>query len=46
MSYGITCSLAATPFLFILVDVFYEFAMVPGVYILVSPREEKVLCSS
>ena len=48
MPYSITCStkiltLAMAPFLFILVCILYEFAMVPGVYILVSPQEEEAL---
>ena len=51
MSYSITCStkiltLAIAPLLFILVDVLREFAMVPGVYILLSPQEEEVHYSS
>ena len=33
-------TLAIAPFLFILVDVLCEFAMVSGVYILLSPQEE------
>ena len=51
MPYSITCStkiltLAIAPFLFILVDVPCKFAMLPGVYILLSPREEEVHYSS
>ena len=47
MFFSITCSIeiltsAKGPFLFILVGVLCEFAMVPGVYILVSPQEELV----
>ena len=34
-------TLAIAPFLFILVGILYEFAMVPGVYILLSPQEEE-----
>ena len=38
-----TCITSAiAPFLFILVGVFCEFALVPGVYILLSPQEEEV----
>ena len=45
MPYSITCftiilTLAIVPFLFILVGVLCEFAMVPGVYILLFPQEE------
>ena len=45
MSYRIICftkilTLAIAPFLFILVGVVCEFAIVPGVYILLSPQEE------
>ena len=48
MPYNITCStkiltLAIAPFLFILVDVLCEFAMVPGVYILLSSRRRGTL---
>ena len=41
-------TLATAPFLFILVGVLSvcEFAMVPGVYILLWPQEEDVCCSS
>ena len=51
MPYSITCStkiliLAIVPFLFILVGVLCEFAMVSGKYILLSPQEEEVQCSS
>ena len=47
MSYCIICftkilTLAIAPFLFILVGIVCEFAIVPGVYILLSPQEEKV----
>ena len=47
MSYCITCStkiftLTITPFLFLFVGLICEFAMVPGVYILLSPQEEEV----
>ena len=47
MPSSIICStkiltLAITPFLFLLVGVLCEFAMVPGVYILSSPQEEEV----
>ena len=47
MPYSITCStesftLATAPFLFIFVGVICEFAMVPGVYILLSPQEEEI----
>ena len=38
--------MAIAPFLFILVDVLCEFAMVPGVYILLSPQKEEVHYSS
>ena len=43
MPYSITCStkiltLAISQFLFILVGVLFEFAMVPGVYILFFPQ--------
>ena len=38
MPYCIICF----TFLFILVGVFCEFAIVPGVYILLSPQEEEV----
>ena len=41
MSYK-TLILAIAPFPFILVSVFCEFAIVPGVYILLSSREEEV----
>ena len=48
---SITCStetltLAITPILFILVGVLCEFAVVPAVYILLSPQEAKVHYSS
>ena len=51
MPYSITCSteiftLATAPFLFIFVGVICEFAMVPGVYILLSPQEEEIHYSS
>ena len=51
MPYSITCStktltMAIATFLFILVCVLCEFAMVPGVYILLSPQEKEVHCSS
>ena len=51
MPSSITCStktlnFAIAPFLFILVGVLCEFAMVPGLYILLSPQEEKVYYSS
>ena len=36
----LTCAIA--PFLFILVDALCEFAMVPGVYILLYPQEEEL----
>ena len=41
-------TLRTTPFLFILVGTLYvcEFAMVPGVHILLCPQEEKVHSSS
>ena len=39
-------TLTITPFLFILVGVLREFAMVPGVYILLSPQKEEVHYSS
>ena len=47
MPYCITCStkvltLAIASFLFILVNVIYEFGMVLSVYILLSPQEDKV----
>ena len=47
MPFSITCSnkiltLAIAPFLFILVDVLCEMAMVPGVYILLFPQEKEV----
>ena len=47
MPYRIICSpiiftLAIAPFLFILVGVICEFAIVPDVYILLSPQEEEV----
>ena len=46
MPYSITCftkilTLAKPPLLLILVGVYCEFAMVPGVYILLSPQEEE-----
>ena len=51
MSYSITCStkiltLAIAPFLFISIGVLCEFAMVPGVYVLLFPHEEEVHSSS
>ena len=51
MPYIIICytnilTLAIAPFLFFLVSVICEFAMVPGVYILLSPQEEEVHYSS
>ena len=51
MSYIITCStklltLVIAPFLFILVSVLCEFAMVPGGYILLSPQAEELHSSS
>ena len=47
MPYGIICftkipALAIAPFLFILLGVICEFAIVPGVYILLSLQEEEV----
>ena len=50
-AFYITCStkilvLAIAPFLFILVGVLCEFAMVPGVYILLSPHENEVQYTS
>ena len=47
MPYGISCitkilTLAKVNILFILVDVLCEFAMVPGVCILLSPQEEEL----
>ena len=47
MPYCIICftkilTLAIAPSLFILVGVVCEFAIVPGVYILLSPQEEEV----
>ena len=47
MPYSITCfnkilTLAIAPFLFILVGILCEFAMVPGAYILLSPQEEEM----
>ena len=47
MPYRIICftkilTLAIASFLFILVGVIYEFAVVSGVYILLSPQEEEV----
>ena len=47
MPYSITCStkiltLVIATFLFILVGILCEFAMVPGVSILLSPQEEEV----
>ena len=49
MPYSITCftkilTLAMSPFLFALVGVLSEFAMVPGVYLLLSPQEEEEEC--
>ena len=46
MPYSITCSnkmftLAIVSFLFILVGVLCEFAMLPNVYILLSPQEKE-----
>ena len=51
MSDSITCStemynLAITAVLFILVDVFCEFAMLANVYILLSPEGEEIHSSS
>ena len=51
MSYLITCSsklltLVIAPFLFILVSVLCEFAMVPGGYILLFPQAEELHSSS
>ena len=51
MPYSINCSpkiltLAIVPFLFIFVGIIYEFSMVPGKYLLLSPQEEEVHCSS
>ena len=51
MPYCITLStkiltLAIAPFLFIFVGIICEFAMVPGVYILLFPKEEEVHYSS
>ena len=51
MPYNITCSpkiltFAKAPFSFIFVGVVCEFAMVPGVYILLFPQEEEVHYSS
>ena len=51
MPYSITCStkvltLARASFLFIFVGVIFQFAMVPGVYILLFPQEEEVHYSS
>ena len=48
MPYSITCStkiltLAIAPFLFILFGVLCEFAMVPGVYILLTSRRRGTL---
>ena len=50
MPYRIICFtkifiLAIAPFLFILVVIICEFAIVLGVYILLSPQEEKVHCT-
>ena len=47
MPYSITCSskiltLAIASCLFVLIGIFYEFAMVPSVYILSFPQEEEV----
>ena len=46
MPYSVTCStntltLATTPLLFILIGVPCELAMVPGVYILLSPKKKR-----
>ena len=38
--------LATTPLSFISVSIFYKFAMLPDVYILLSPQEEEVYSSS
>ena len=51
MPSSITCStknltLEIAPFLFILVGVLWEFAIVTGVYILLFPQEEEVHYSS
>ena len=51
MPYNITCfnkilTLAIAPFLFILVGILCEFAMVPGVYILLSSQEEEMHSST
>ena len=51
MPYSIICytkilTLAIATFLFILGGVLYEFAMVPSVYILLSPQKEQVHSSS
>ena len=51
MPYSITCStkiftFAIEPLLVILVGALCEFAMVPGVYILLFPQEEEVHSSS
>ena len=50
MPYRIICftrilTLAIASFLFILVDVVCEFAIVPGVYILLSLQEKEVHCT-
>ena len=39
-------TLTIAPFLFIFVDIVFEFAMVTGVYIFLSPQEEEVHLSS
>ena len=51
MPHSIACStkilaLAIAPFLFIFVGIIFEFAMVPDVYIFVSPKEEEIHYSS
>ena len=51
MLYSIICStkiltLAIAPFLFVLVGVLSEFAVVSGVWILLFPQEEEVRYSS
>ena len=51
MPHSIACStkilaLAIAPFLFIFVGIIFEFAMGPGGYIFVSPKEEEIHYSS
>ena len=51
MPFTIPCStkiltLVIALFLFILVGVLYEFAMGPGIYVLLSPQEEELHSSS